>query len=325
VSRSETIARLETLLARVRARAGEPRETRQPLAAAAPAVAAVPPPVAAVAPPVRAVAPPVAAVAPPLTAVAPPLAAVVQALAVAPPSVPTDPPPSDEIDAVTIPPPAPPPPPARPTLPLPPPSPAAPPVMRAVMATETDVVVDVELPPEAMGDAVIDVTAEEGLSGEPLDSVERLVAAEPLTGAVVEIPAPESLGEAPADLLAVVEEIEEAPVSSRRPVFPEPEERLADLAFGSEEPSPPRHTPPPESGRLPAAPSPMEVDTDAADAADVTGVREAPPIAPRTHDLVPEATRADLAPHDAVADIVAEAQRFAPSTFAALLDASLAL
>jgi len=301
VSRSETIARLETLLARVRARAEEPRETRQPLAA---------------------VAPPIAAVAPPVAAVAPLVAAVVQPLAVAPPSVPTDPPPSEEIDALTIPPPAPPPPPARPTLPLPPPSAPEPHIMRAVMPTETDVVVEVEMPPEAMGDAVIDFTAEEGMSGEPLDSVERLVAAEPLTGAVVEIPAPESLGEAPADLLAVVEEIEEAPVSSRRPVVPEPEERLADLAFGSEEPSPPLHTPPPESGRLPAASSPMEVDTDTAD---VTGVREAPPLATRTHDLVPEATRADLAPHDAVADIVAEAQRFAPSTFAALLDASLAL
>jgi hypothetical protein len=313
VSKSETLARLETLLERVRSRAAEPRATHRSLAAVTPAVAAVPPPVAAMAPP----------------AARPPAAAV------APAAVPTEPPPSEEIDAVTIPPPAPPPP-ARATLPLPPPSlpepslpepslpePSLPepPPMRALLPTETDVVVEVESLPESVGDIVIDVAAEEGTIGEPLDSVERLVAAEPLTGAVVEIPGPESLGEAPADLLAVVEAIEEPPVSSRRPVAPQPEERLADMAFGAEEPSPPRHTPPPESGPLPAAPS-MEPD---ADAADVTGVREAPPIAPRTHELVPEATRAELAPHDAVADIVAEAQRFAPSTFAALLDASLAL
>ena len=119
-------------------------------------------------------------------------------------------------------------------------------------------------------------------------------------------------------LASVVEEVEEAPLSSRRPVAPEPEERLADLAFGAEEPQPPRHTPPPESGRLPAAP-PVEFDGD------VTGVREATPIAPRQRELLPEPTRAELAPSDAVADLVGEAQRFAPATFAALLDASLAL
>ena len=90
------------------------------------------------------------------------------------------------------------------------------------------------------------------------------------------------------------------------------------MAFGAEEPRPPRHTPPPESGRLPAAPT-VEFD------ADVTGVREATPIVPRSRELVPEATHVELAPSDAVADLVGEAQRFAPGTFAALLDASLAL
>jgi hypothetical protein len=133
-----------------------------------------------------------------------------------------------------------------------------------------------------------------------------------------------------------VEELEEPPLSSRRPVALQHEERLADMAFGSEEPRPPRHTPPPESGRLPAAPA-LEFDGD------VTGVREAtshPPRRPeiiegptklpagqpsRARELVPEATRAELTPSDAVADVVGEAQSFAPSTFIALLDASLAL
>jgi hypothetical protein len=91
------------------------------------------------------------------------------------------------------------------------------------------------------------------------------------------------------------------------------------MAFGAEEPAPPRHTPPPESGRLPAVPA-VEFD------ADVTGVREATPIVlPRPRELVPEATRAALVPSDGVADVVGEAQRFAPTTFAELLDASLAL
>ena len=129
---------------------------------------------------------------------------------------------------------------------------------------------------------------------------------------------PESLDESPPDLLAAVEEVDEAPLSSRRPVAPQPEERLADMAFGTVEPGPPRHTPPPESGRLRAAPA-VEFDGD------VTGVREATPMASRPRELVPEATRADLAPSDVVPDIVGEAQRFAPTTFAALLDASLAL
>ena len=51
------------------------------------------------------------------------------------------------------------------------------------------------------------------------------------------------------------DEIDETPASSRRPVAAPPEERLAELAFGSEEPQPARHTPPPKSGRLPAPPA----------------------------------------------------------------------
>ncbi|MGD0529380.1 MAG: hypothetical protein ABSE49_29850, partial [Polyangiaceae bacterium] len=167
-----------------------------------------------------------------------------------------------------------------------------------------------------------------------LDSRERLVAAAPVplpspapvAEAEAEAPVPHvaelrelpELEESPPEILAAVEEVEEAPRSSRRPVAPEPEERLADMAFGAEEPAPPRHTPPPESGRLPAVPA-VEFDGD------VTGVREATPIVARPRELVPEATRPALAASDAVADVVGDAQRFAPATFAELLDASLAL
>jgi hypothetical protein len=263
VSKSEKIAALETLLARVRSRAGEPREARQSLAAVSPVV----------------------------------------------PAPPSEPPPSDEIDAVTIPPP-----------------PAllrqlAPPPMRAALPTEADVVVDVNVLQDAVGDTVIGVAAEEEAgTGESPGSREQLVAAGPAMGLVVPMPAPESLPEEPSDLLASVERVEETPVSSRRPVATEPEQRLSDMTYGTdEEESLPRHTPPPESGRLPAGPSTGDPD------ADVTGVRESPVMPPRGHVPVPEAIRADLSPHDAVADIVGEAQPFAPSTFAALLDAGLAL
>ena len=208
----------------------------------------------------------------------------------------------DEVDAATIPPP-----------------PLAP--ARAPARTETDLVIEVEVVQETASETVIGVASEELVIAESLGSRERLVAAVPvlLAPAVAEAGPPEMLDESPPEILAAVEEVEEAPLSSRRPVAPEPEERLADMAFGAEEPSPPRHTPPPESGRLPAAPA-IEFDGD------VTGVREATPIAPaRPRDLVPEATRAALTPSGAVADLVDEAQRFAPDTFAALLDASLAL
>jgi hypothetical protein len=262
VSKSQKIATLEALLARVRSRAAEPREARRSQAVLSPAPGA------------------------------------------APAAMPSEPPPSDEIDAVTIPPEA------------PPLQPAAP--MRAALPTEADVVVEVDVLQEAAGDTVIGITAEEAAPGESPGSRERLVAAERAMRVVAELPAPESARGKPSDPPPVVEPVEEPPVSSRRAVAPE-EERISDMAFGAEESSPPLHTPPPESGRLPAAQT--QVDQDA----DVTGVREAPPMASRALDLVPEATRADLVALDAVADMVGEAQRFAPATFAALLDASLAL
>jgi hypothetical protein len=114
--------------------------------------------------------------------------------------------------------------------------------------------------------------------------------------------------------------------------MPPPEERLAELAFGSEEPQSARHTPPPKSGRLPAPPA-GDFDPD------VTGVRvtpglsveeeatpiSAPPAEPSV--LSPQPVRAQLASgtNVRVPDIIGEAQAFAPATFLALLEASLSL
>lgn len=263
MSKAETIAKLESLLSRIRSRAAEPRPVRTspangPVAAAAPAPE----------------------------------------------------PAFDDVELETIPPPAS----VAPVLPPPAPPPPAPPAPPPVLAAEADASVEVEMLPEAAIETVIGVTTEEVMV-EALDSRERLVAAEPIVGIAIERAAPEPSEESPPEILAAVEEVEEAPLSSRRPVAPQPEERLAEMAFGAEEPRPPHHTPPPESGRLPAVPE-REFDRD------VTGVREAPS---RPHELVAEATHAQLAPSDAVADIVGHAQRFAPQTFVALLDASLAL
>jgi hypothetical protein len=164
------------------------------------------------------------------------------------------------------------------------------------------------------------------------DSRERLVAAEPTATEqpiAVQAAAPTRESVPPIDVTEVEvideqEEEEEAPISSRRTVASEPQERLAQMAFGGDEPPQPLHTPPPESGRLPAATS---SDFDA----DITGVRNATPMVPRRTEeslpraLVPEVTRPKLASSDAVAELIGEAQRFAPSTFVALLDASLLL
>jgi hypothetical protein len=271
LSRSQTISRLETLLERIRVRAGQPRAG------------------------VR-------------TAAAAPSAQVAPFAQFAPPA-------QEESPAPTVPPPA--------DIPLPADMETTL-VQRArsPLATEADVVVDVDVQ-EVSAEAVIDVGADEVVVAESMESRERLVAAEPVaeSDTVTEVVPPEVLEESPADVLSAVEEVEEAPLSSRRPVALQPEERLADMAFGAEEPRPPRHTPPPESGRLPAAP---DVEFEA----DVTGVREATPIAvavPPVSHLVPETTRADLGGGERVPDVVGAAQRFSPSTFTALLDASLAL
>jgi hypothetical protein len=188
--------------------------------------------------------------------------------------------------------------------------------------------------------------AVETSQSEEHDSRERLVGAEPALELMTATAAASSFVESPssmdaaeivvtANIEVAEEEIAEdevadqdddvgpAPASSRRPVAPEPEERLAEMAFGSEEPLQPLHTPPPESGRLPAAPS-LQFEPDR----DFDGLRDATPLLPRrplASEIQPEAVRPDLAGSDAVGELIAHAQRFAPATFVALLDASLAL
>jgi hypothetical protein len=205
----------------------------------------------------------------------------------------------------------------------------------APMRTEADIVVEVEVQATTQ-ETVVAVPVDEVAAPAALESRERLVAAEPAATAVEtaeSAPAPEP---EPSPILAVqIEEVaeevevEEAPASSRRPVAPPPEERLDEMAFGSVEPEPPRHTPPPESGRLPAAP---EVEFDG----DITGVRNAsrsahppaesaaPAPAPAIA-IVPEATIADLSANDAVADVVSPARAPEPTTFVGVLDQSIAL
>jgi hypothetical protein len=199
--------------------------------------------------------------------------------------------------------------------------------------TEAEIVVEVEVQ-AATPDIVVAVPVEEVPAPAPIpeatESRERLVAASPVVERspsvpemdipVAPAPEPEPAPEIVAQVIeevADVEEVEEAPISSRRPVAPEPEERLAEMAFGAAEPQPPRHTPPPESGRLPAAP---EVEFEG----DVTGVRSASKP-PASVDIVPEATVANIAASDAVADIVGQPKPALPLTFVAALDASIAL
>lgn len=185
--------------------------------------------------------------------------------------------------------------------------------------------------------------AVEGAPSDGHDSRERLVAAEPVSNeGPAEAIAPVQDSIAPvqgsiapvqdsmppidvAEIEVVENEEEPAPASSRRPVAPEPEERLAEIAFGSEEPPQPLHTPPPESGRLPAAPgASFEQDSD------FIGVRSATPLLPRrmeapSHELAPQAVRPELAQSDRVGEVIGQAQRFEPATFVALLDATLSL
>ena len=185
--------------------------------------------------------------------------------------------------------------------------------------TNPDIVVEVEVQTSTQ-DTVLAVPVEEIQVPEATESRERLVAAEPVA---VESVAAEP--EPSPEIIASVEEIEEAPASSRRPVAPQPEERLAEMAFGTEEPQPARHTPPPESGRLPAAPS-VSGESAAEFDGDVTGVREASKAA--ASQIVPEvavAYGADIGPSDTVADVVGQARQPASMTFVAMLDASIAL
>jgi hypothetical protein len=106
-----------------------------------------------------------------------------------------------------------------------------------------------------------------------------------------------------------------APASSRRPVMPDPEDRLEQMAFGAEEARPPLHTPPPESGRVPAAPA-DDFDSDAPPMRD--GGRPDEP-------LLAEATRAVLPSFATVAELTGDASRSMPTTFSAILDEALSL
>jgi hypothetical protein len=209
------------------------------------------------------------------------------------------------------------------------------------------VVQEVTVTADEVPEAVAAMAAEPVATGENAESRERLIVAAPAPEATVELEEPmtpphtPSQEEAkvppppPSEVDVVLEEpVEEAPISSRRALVAEPQERLAEMAFGAEEPAP-RHTPPPESGRLPAVPT----EDGGNEVTGVRDVREAAslpivPIAARPAEapeppapvaLTPEKIDAHLPAGDAASQVIAEAQSFAPPTFAALLEASLSL
>lgn len=174
--------------------------------------------------------------------------------------------------------------------------------------------------------------AEEDTAGH-FDSTERLVAAGTTVayaGAdegsdnLEQSPAePDGGLEAPAEATRSVadsvgeEAAEPAPASSRRPVMPEAEERLARMAFGAEEAPPPLHTPPPESGRVPASPA-DDFDSDPLDAPRQVRRPDEP--------LIAEATRALLLESSVpVAKLVGGPTRPVAMTFSAILDETLSL
>jgi hypothetical protein len=174
-------------------------------------------------------------------------------------------------------------------------------------APEVNIAVDVDYV-EATQVSASDPSAESDGSSR-FDSTERLVAASTEVGEISVDEGPPLVADVPMD---VVEEepAEPAPASSRRPVMPEPEDRLEQMAFGAGEARPPLHTPPPESGRVPAAPA-DEFDSE-------------PPGMPN-EPLVPELIRAVIEPSASVAQLVSYASRAFPTTFSALLDETLSL
>jgi len=221
--------------------------------------------------------------------------------------------------------------------------PTRPPPAGVAAPAEPEIVIDVDVP-ERPSDDVAPAAAASGS-----DSRERLVAASPATPLPTAEPARDT-PDVPVEVAAATteestaahaepgkaeeddDEIEPAPSSSRRPVAVEPEERLAEMAFGAVDPQPPRHTPPPESGRLPAAPA-ADADYDG----EITGVRDTSSIAAdeaarrastegsSPPEVVPEATRPRLPAGDRVAEVMGAARASGPTTFVALLDASLTL
>jgi hypothetical protein len=200
---------------------------------------------------------------------------------------------------------------------------------------ESEIAIDIDVSDAGQADGVEDASVEAVAVPAGSDSAERLVVAEspssaPPEALAVEAAAPprepppstlESVGEfepeLPTDAIDSVDE--PAPASSRRPVATASENHLT-LAFGSDEPRPPRHTPPPESGRLPSP-----VGGAFEDDGDVGDVRIDPPGRRSPTELEPEATRAKLEAAAGVADVIGQAQRFSPATFLMLLDASLEL
>lgn len=195
-----------------------------------------------------------------------------------------------------------------------------PPAEDVAAISEPEIPVDVEPLRVAAPDRAPGLTA-------GTDSVQRLVAADAATtsaptlddGATLHVDSSTMAPTGEAPVAPAEEEIPPSPISSRRPVALPAEEHLADMAFGAEEPQPPRHTPPPESGRLPAAPV-EEFD------ADVTGVRPAP-AADREAlaELVPEVTQPNLSTAILAAEIQGQARALVPVTFLELLDVSLGL
>lgn len=139
----------------------------------------------------------------------------------------------------------------------------------------------------------------------------------------------DTLETSPADELTTDEGAEDrAPASSRRPVAGlATEPPLDQLAFDSEEPLSALHTPPPESGKVPAASDITDYDRDLGD---VENQSEASQRAERAFDsapegLVPETTHPTLDASVTVAQFVGQAAPFAPASFLALLDATLGL
>jgi hypothetical protein len=240
--------------------------------------------------------------------------------------------------------------------PAPPPAAAVPPILVGLSEPDIDVVHEApEIPVAAKSDARL-IAAK---AVEPLDLDSTSDSSETLLDAHLEsIPVEEA-----APDLEVTEE-EPAPSSSRRPISPPAAEEIAETAFGADDlAAPPRHTPPPESGRLPAAPELAPVIDVDDEVQDITGVHHMPagdrPAATLAaaseesdvlarsgehegHSSPPDevtpppavVSRVALTPHiarperdasAAVAETIGQAMAFAPATFGDLLDATLSL
>jgi hypothetical protein len=294
VDKTRTIAKLQALLARIRSRAREPLPPAAPAPEPAPSVVQTSTPRD----------PPVPAR----------IAAEVQLVERPPAVVPVD----DSLGLTTW----------------------SPPAAAGELEPEIDfeVEVEVDVSDVAQAGVVEEVRAAGSPPSADSDSAERLVVAQAAleltegslpdetAGALIASGtttalAEESAGgfdaEEPTGATNGFEDDESAPASSRRPVAAVSENHLT-LAFGSDEPEPPRHTPPPESGRLPAPSGEGFAERTAAHEARPDESAQA-----SMSELLPDATRASLESASPVPDVIGEAQRFAPATFLAWLDASI--